>query len=501
MSNYNCNQNQQPHPRKPLIPVVWMLLFIAALNSAALGAYHLTESNQPPFLPQLPESEITIDVNSVVPLVFTNSPEVVAARYSLEAAQFQFKDFERKLSQFTPLVFDSSIRRTQRRFEENQAHSSRVGMEKEFFDGSSISTGIGHRGGFGDAGYDAGQFVDTAITFPLFGSNTTLRRITDRSREENEMFNAHLEYIDTIRDNIRRAQGVYFDFLCHKERLAKTLECLEDYKGLLQIPRTQSNPVQRRQVESEIQSLQSEVLRWKEHINGELLQLRLTTGMEELLPSQINTLDIYAKDYYGKSYLTRTADELLVEANNNDVEIRVLENAKKNSIEKKQLAEEGKWDIFVDIDAQYDMDGAGAFRDENGYFLGLGFRVRKIDSTLLGYSLRRAIAEINKYNALIRGQQLETKRQIDRAWFMANSRRKECGELTKSIDSRRKVYLQKRQDYADGKETIDNLIDSRRQLMYTQLSLTRCLEGFYVNIAILNHACGVYFTKLGVDIQ
>ena len=478
-----------------------MLLFIAVLNSAALCAYTQTDGNEPPFLPQLPDSQITVDANSIIHLVFGKNPIVVAARYALEAAQFQFKDFERNLSQFTPLVFESGIERDQRHYDESQDYSSRIGVEKEFFDGSSIFTGVGHRGGFGDPGYKGGQFLETEITFPLFGSNTTLRRITERSREESEMFNAHLEYVDTIRNNIRDAQSDYIDLLCEKERLTKKIECLEDHKGFLQIPRIQSNPVERRQAEDEIQSLQAEIIRGNEHINTQLLALRLALGMEELLPSQISPLDLYTKDYYGKSYLTRTADELLVEANKNDVTIRVLENAKKNSIEKKRLAEKGTWDIFVDIDAQYDMDGSGTLRDGNGYFLGLGFRVRKIDSTLLYYSLRRAIAEINKYNAMIRGQRLQTKRQIDKEWFMANNRRKECEELFKSVESRRKVYIRKRKDYADGKEIIDNLIDSRRQLLYTQLSLTLSLEGFYSSTIRLDHTCGVYFTKLGVDIQ
>ncbi len=502
MSNSSCNQNTKATPKKRLIPVGWLLLFILALNSAPLGAYAQTDSNEVVFIPQLPEAEITIDVNSIIYLVFGKNPIVVATRYSLEAAQFQFKDFERNLSQFTPLVFGSSIERDQRRHDESQDYISRIGMEKEFFDGSSIFAGVGHRGGYGDTGHKAGQFLETEITFPLFGSNTTLRRITDRSREENEMFNAHLEYVDTIRDNIRNTYFHYIDLLCEKLLQVKKTECLEDFKALLDIPRVQSNPVQRSQAENEIQSLQADIIRGEEHINSLLLALQLDLGMDNLSLSQIITLDMFnSKHFYGQSYLSRTADELLVEANQNDIRIRVLENAKKNSIEKKRLAQEGKWDIFVDIDAQYDMNGSGSLRDENGYFLGIGFRIRKIDSTLLGYSLRRAIAEINKYNAMIRGQRLDTKKQIDEEWFKAKIRRKEYEELLESVDSRRRVYLQKRKDYADGKEIIDNLIDSRRQLLTTQISLTHGLEGFYSSIARLDHACGVYFTKLGVDIQ
>lgn len=498
------NREQSQRVRKGPVPVLcgWIVLFIIILNLGSVSIYARAEKSEEISSSQSTNSEagVIVNIESIIQLVFGKNPEVVSSRYAREAAEFQFKDFERNLSQFTPLLFRSNVEREQRRYDEEQEYSTRVGMEKEFFDGSSIFTGVGYRGGAGDPGHKGGQFLETDITFPLFGSNTTLRRITMRSREENEMFNTRLEYVDTIRDNIRDAQFAYFDLLCYRERLAVTNECLEDYKGFLTIPRTQSNPVERRQVEGEIQSLQSEILRWKEYINEELLALQFFIGLQELSPSQISPLDLYIKDYYGKSYLTRTVDELLAEANQNDVKIRVLENARKNSVEKKQLAEQGKWDIFVDFNAQYDMDGSGGLRNENGYLMGVGLRIKRIDATLLSYSLRRAVAEINKYNALIRGQRLKTKNQIDREWFTANNRRKECEELFESVKSRRAVYFQKRRDYTEGKETVDNLITSRRRLMRTQTNLTRSLEGFYSSIIRLDHACGVYFTKLGINV-
>ena len=87
------------------------------------------------------------------------------------------------------------------------------------------------------------------------------------------------------------------------------------------------------------------------------------------------------------------------------------------------------------------------------------------------------------------------------AGIMANNRRKQYEELFETIESQRKVYLQKRKDYTESKETIDNLIDSRTQLVQTQLSLTHSLEGFYSSIFRLDHACGVYFTKLGINLE
>ena len=39
-------------------------------------------------------SEEMVDANSIVRLTFENNPDIIAARYELEAAEYQFKDFE-----------------------------------------------------------------------------------------------------------------------------------------------------------------------------------------------------------------------------------------------------------------------------------------------------------------------------------------------------------------------------------------------------------------------
>lgn len=493
-------QNQKSSRKNFPILCGCLILSTMALNLVSVSVYAQSARAEEPPPSQPGTSAIPINVSSIVYLTFAHNPEVVSARYALEAAEFQFKDFERDLSQFTPLLLRSSIERDERPPDEGQEYTMRAGMEKEFFDGSSIFAGVGHRGEFGDIDGGRGQFLEADIQFPLFGSNTTLRRITARSREENEMYNARLEYIDTIRDAIQESQENYFSLLQERETMSVRAECASDYKEILAIPRIQSNPSERRQMEDEIQSLQSEILEAEEDIKSKLLSLQFSIGLEHLLFSRVGVLDMYAEDYYGKSYLTLSKDELLREARKNDIKIRVLENAKENSIEKKRLAERGQWDIFVDLNGQYDLGGSGGLRDENGYLMSIGFRVKKIDSTLLNYSLRRAQAEIRKYETLIRGQRLRTKYQIDKEWLAVSSERKQCVELFKSVESRRSIYLQKREDYTAGKESIDNLITSRKNLMETQMGLLYSLGGFYESITKLDQACGVCFAKLGIQL-
>jgi outer membrane protein TolC len=234
--------------------------------------------------------------------------------------------------------------------------------------------------------------------------------------------------------------------------------------------------------------------------NKQMSYVRSSIGIESLPMDQVEQMDVYAEDYFGKSYMSKTLDELMDEAETNDIMIRVLENAKKNSIEKKLLADKGKWDIFVDLNAQHDFESRGNYRDDNGYSVGIGFSIQKIDSTLLNYTSRWAEAEIKKFDAEISSQQLNTRTGIDREWNIAVAKREICEKLVVNLESRREVYLQKKEDYTNGKESIDNLISAREEIRQTQMDLLMNLDDCYESITNLNHACGVYFKELGINI-
>ncbi len=446
------------------------------------------------------DSQLIINADSIVQLIFGQNPEIAAARYAVKAAEYQFKDFERNLSQFTPVLLRSSVKRDERDPDEDQEYILRVGAEKDFFNGASVFAGVGHKGEFGDSGGAESQFVETDITLPLFSSNTTLRRITDRSREENEMINSRLDYIDMLRDNIRSTQERYYKLLLAREAVRSRVECLSDYRLILEMPRVQSNPAERSQVESDIQLIQRDIALYEQQVNVSLLYLRLAIGLESLSPGQLEEVDFYDESYYGQGYLEQTAQELLIKARQNDIKIRVLENARTNSREKKRLAIEGKWDVFIDLNAQLDVSGSGGLKDENGYEVTMGLRIQRVDPVLLEYSLGRAVAEIKKYDAMIREQQLSTKNRIDRELTIAKSRRKQYDKIVQAIASRRKTYAEKVESFADRKDTVDDLLSYRYSIVSLYQDVHRALSEYYESVMWLDHACAVQLAKLGIDL-
>ena len=270
--------------RRACGPIVLLAAMVFVVTAAA------ADPNEASKVVRRPQPRPVVDAHTIVQLVFGLNPEVVSARYAMEAAEFQFKDFQRNLSQFTPFVLRSEILRDDRRPIEWHNYRAAVGAEKDFFDGSSIFTGVGHRGEFGDNDQGNSQFIETQVTFPLAGSNTTLRRITDRSREENEMFNSRLDYIDTVRDAIQEAQIAYFWMLVALERKSLMVESLDVYEELLKSERVEASAAERQHIEGEIQSLQYEVLRVDENINNRLLDVQLAIGLDDLAPRGLRGL-------------------------------------------------------------------------------------------------------------------------------------------------------------------------------------------------------------------
>ncbi|MFH0793544.1 MAG: TolC family protein [bacterium] len=451
-----------------------------------------------------------VSLDTIIPITYDNNQQIAAAKYDLQAAEYAFKEFERDLSQFTPFLFNADITRETRSFVSDATgrrtvtdydFRTRAGVQKEFFDGSSIFGGVGYRGHHGDGGEGGNPFAETEIRFPLFSSFTTLRRITDRSFEENQVLNTRLDYVNEVRSSVQNAQSNYFWLEVMLERVDLADAALRDFHALEDLPRAKATPADRARVENEIQTAQSERIRFESDTNSYRVYLQDRLGLASLSLSQVDRINLHATDFYGRTYLERPIEEITAEARSTDAEVRVLELAKKNSELKKGLAQKGKWDIFGKLSAEYDFTGAQDMSDQNGYVVGAGIDVRRIDPGLLSLSLKRAEAEINKFDAKIRRRQQELDNFIAREVAKIASLRAQVVELEAGVASRRAVYEQKLSAYGEGRETMDNLVLARKTLFDTQIDLTDVLGDNYEIITDLDESTGVYFQALGLSIE
>ncbi len=372
--------------------VMIRLLPLAVALRAAPGAAAAAEPPQ-------------VDAVSLIRLTYEHNLRVTAARYDVEAAEYQFQRFERNLSQFRPFILDSGIdraaestivdgeRETQR---DDEGHVA-VGMSKEFFDGTSLGASTGLRQTWDENGRNHNPFVELEAQFPLFSSFTRLERITDRSFEESQMLGSWLDFIETVRDAIGDSQEDYFDLQNELALRTLVVNAQTDFSNLLNEPGVAQRERDVNLLRDQIQAYQSRMVEQDGEIAAAHISLIDRLGLEGLPLTSITTMDLYAHEFYGSRYLQASPGDLIDAAIATDVEVRVMRIARDNARLKRKLAERGEWDIVGRLVGGYDFESHGDDPSgRRGYRAGLAFSVERNDPRLLSLSLRRAQAEEHK---------------------------------------------------------------------------------------------------------
>ena len=444
------------------------------------------------------DSVIVLNRDSIIHMAFENSPSIAAAWHRLKSAEYNFKLFESEYTQFTPLVLDSRLRR--KSGDESSGELS-AGMEKEFFDGSSLSLNVGSGVDRvpGETYYD--QFVESRLEFPLFSSNRKLSRVIKRTFEENDLYSANLDYVETVREGIRRGVERYYDLLPR----AQALEALRDYRKrlalLLAEERVGSRPADRAQVEDELNSLDSSITGWEVRVASTRIRLQKQLVVESLDGMVLEPIPfgIGADEYFGRYYVDESYTAVMAKALANNTEIRVLRRVIENARERKRLAEQGRWDMFVSTGGRYSYT-----RDhgrDNDYAVDVGLKIKKFDAEVWKYSRRKAEADILNTEARIRELKLDLGAEIQELKGEVESQRQQLQSLHDSRQSREQVYTFKLKRYLEGEESIDNLIQSFRSLVDTGVHYYEAGNDYFDNIRDLDDLCGVNYEKLGLVVE
>lgn len=494
MKNVDDNfQKRQRVGRAILVGVVLAFQFAAAEPVA--------ESGQP-----LP----SVDPVSVVRITYDNNLRIAAARYEMESAQYQFDRFERRLSQFTPLMLETTVERgSESRISDNVREAetgdrieTTVGFEKKFFDGKQIAAGVGARAFLEEDSEFGNPFFEAELEMPLFGSFTRLQRITERSFEESEMLEAWLDFIDRVNSSAENSQMRYFRILRTKNRLDLALMSMAELRALLSSDRASDRQEDVAQIESQIQEYQSAAVENQGELESQMIRLIDSLGLRSLSLDDIDFFDYYGEYYYGRHYLEADLESLVQEALESDIGIQILQIALENAALKKSLAMQGRWDIVGKLFGRFDFDRQGDDPSKRReYFVGMGVSVRRNDPKLRTITMKQSDAEIRRFSSEIEFRKREVTNLITRLIFEARNLRELARERAASRTSRLGIYEQRRAAYFIGSETAKNLLDASDNLYSTDRNLIETLDVFYDVIVKLDAASGFYFRELASQVS
>ena len=438
--------------------------------------------------------------DNIIKITFNNNDRIKSAYYELEAAKYNFKLFESEYTQFNPLIVDPKINLNS---EGEYASEMVAGMQKEFFNGTSISTSIGNNNAWGN-GVARGNisFIETEIGFPLFSSSRALERIIKRTFEENELYTKNLDYVDAVRTNIKKALEQYYDLVPR----IKTYEALIEYRSELNTILMNGSKVvsktDKEQIGGEITNLNSKITGWEITLYSLQLNMQLMMNVKQINLSQLTKIemDFTMPGYFGEYYIKEATDTIFQKALKNDTEFKVLGIIKNNAEEKMRLAEKGKWDIYETTGGRYNYYELLNRERQGNFFMGdAGIKVKINDRKVLQNTVAKAQADINAIEYTIVDRRKLIKADILQLKDALTKKREQMISTSASLKSWERTYAAKKKLYLGDQESIENLILAFRSLVLTKETSLKLENNYLDLIRDLDYVCGVYFTVINVQ--
>jgi hypothetical protein len=375
-----------------------------------------------------------------------------------------------------------------------------VGMEKQFFNGSSIVTALGTNNNR-QKGEERGSinYIETEIGFPLFSSSRTLERVIKRTFEENELYANQLDYVEAVRENIKDALEQYYD-LIPRIQIYKMLKTYRSELNNLLLNNT--IPLNdKEQIEGEITNLNSDITGWEITLYALQLNMQQIMNVEKIDLDQLMTIDFdFSKNgYFGEYYIEESSDTIFNKALNNDTQFKVLGIIKKNAKEKKRLAEKGKWDIYATTGGRYNFyDSPINVEHSNFFMMDAGLKVKINDRKVLQNTISKSQADIDAIEYTILDRRKVIQSDILHLKDALSKKKEQIISTSISLKSWKKTYNVKKQRYLSGQESIDNLIQVFRSLVQTNKTFYRLENNYLDRIRDLDFVCGEYFTVINL---
>lgn len=446
------------------------------------------------------DSTLLLHTDNILKITFNNNDKIKSAYYYLEAAKYNFKLFESEFTQFNPLIVSP---KTNANSDREYSTDVTAGIQKEFFNGSSISTSIGKYDNWGDT-MERGSinFVETEIGFPLFSSSRALERIIKRTFEENELYTKNLNYVDAVRNNIKLSLEQYYDLVPR----IKIYEMLKTYrlelKNLIQNDSLKLSATDKEQIAGEITSLNSEITGWEITLYSIQLRLQRSMNVSRITFKQLKKIkiDFNNPEYWGKYYIRESIDTIFQKALNNDTEFKVLGIIKKNAEEKKRLAEKGKWDIYATTGGRYNFyEALGGVKQNNFLTVDFGLKIKINDKKVLENTIAKAQADISAIEYTIIDRRKLIQSDILQLKDALTKKKEQLISIAESLISWEKTYAVKKELYLSNKESVDNFIQAFRSLIQTNLTFLKFENNYLDLVRDLDYVCGEYFTIINLQ--
>jgi len=442
-----------------------------------------------------PSAHYVLDPVRVINLAFNNQPAIKQRYQSFKAEEARYDFFYTSRDSLTPGMRVYNKMAGERDSIDGQyrdrEHVAEMFVEKRFFNTSRLSFSTGyHVTGEQWTGEQANHpFVAGSLRYPLSASREALQRASEQIVRQNDLDNAKLQYLETVRTRLLWALFDYYGTIDTRDRLEMTRRWLHDLRAMT----VEIRGVTDRDVESDLQRVQAEVASveadWRD-LSGRL-EVRLDELKSGIGLSFDSTLELMEESFNPFAGVSR--ERLLELSLATDPEIATLRNGVRNAQAQLDLARRGKWDAALIFSGESALEGDQGDQGSSQWQVSASVELRRVDERVTTSLEREALANIERNQQAIRARENNIYVGTLDPMIRMKTLTLNIKHLTSNLDRYQRNYDEGLTRYRRGELNIDDLLSRRQELFNQQSEIINSKRRLGDAIAQLCSATGKFF--------
>lgn len=458
-------------------------------------------------LPEFGDGDtVLLSGESLIPLAFNRQPDITSSFETFKAEEARYDFFYASNDALTPRFRSSNTYEDARSGDpggdgrigvRDRAHRVEFGVDKQFFDTTTVGVSTGLES-WTDDELDASQpFLSASVRYPLWGSREKLERSSDDIFRQNELNDAQLDYIKQVRRRLQLALFGFYEVLELRARVDAGKRWQLDLEALaeqIESANGRDFSSDQRRVAAELARVGAEVRNLEGRFRIEVARLKYACGIPfhtrlEFDEEPFNPFD-------GLQH-----EELLRSSIATDPEIATLRNAMRNAEVQLDLARRGKWDVALLLEGKSNFRGHGFARDDAEYSVSAGLEVSAIDPRVTSSLLRQARANIARFEHAIAAREgqiyTDTLEPLVRIETLSTSKE----ELVENLARFQEDYQAGLRKFLDDELDIDDLLTRRETIFEQEEEIAELANLVGANVAELCSATGKFFELLNTSVE
>ena len=443
---------------------------------------------------------LAVSARSLIPIAFNQLPDIKSSYHRFRSEEARYDFFYTSRDSLTPRL------RLSNRYGENRdpadvlrtrKHGIELGVEKLFFDTTELDMAVGFEAEGLNEAHGNQPFAAATLRYPLWVSRQKLERTSEEIFRRNELNDAQLAYIQTVRERLERMLFRFYEVVDQQRRLGYLRSWLADLQSLytgVEVWTVPNQATDRHRLAAEIARATAEVrnLTGRHEIDRE--RLKAQSGIP--FHVGIELVDEPFNPFVGMEHAVLF--RLSIET---DPEIATLRNAEQNARVQLDLARRGRWDLSLLLSGESNLDGGGERDGQSDWAVSVGLDVSVVDPRVTDSLIRQSESNIARFTQAIAEREnqvfVDTLEPLVRIETLGQSR----DELIENLPRYQTDYDTGVGAYRLGQLNIDDLLKRRETLLQQQQAISdlRFLVG--ANVAELCSATGKFFELLNGEGQ